>query len=134
MPRDAPATNPYKGQTGIARVVKAFFHSLDGFADAWHHESAFRQEIVLAAVMIPVACWVPATAVERALLIGSVLLVLIVELLNSSLETAIDRISYDDHDLSRRAKDFGSAAVLVTLVLAAVVWALVLGHRLLGYP
>ncbi len=132
MPGGASATNPHKGIRGIARVAKAFFHSLDGFADAWRHESAFRQEIVLAAVMIPVACWVPATAVERALLIGSVLLVLIVELLNSSLETAIDRISYDDHDLSRRAKDFGSAAVLVALVLAAVVWALVLGPRLLG--
>jgi len=132
MPGGASATNPRKGNTGTARIVRAFFHSLDGFADAWRHESAFRQEIVLAAVMIPVACWVPATAVERALLIGSVLLVLIVELLNSSLETAIDRISYDDHDLSRRAKDFGSAAVLLALVLAAVVWALVLGQRLLG--
>lgn len=87
------------------------------------HESAFRQEIFLAAALIPIACFVPLPATERALLIGSVLLVLVVELLNSSVEAAIDRISLDRHSLSKRAKDLGSAAVLVTLVLLAVVWA-----------
>jgi diacylglycerol kinase (ATP) len=117
--------SPFKGKTGLARIVQAFFNSLSGFADAWRHESAFRQEILLAAVLVPAAFLVPATAAERVLLIAAVLLVLIVELLNSSVEAAIDRISFDRHNLSKRAKDLGSAAVLVALVLMGVVWALI---------
>ena len=118
--------SPFKGKTGIARVVQAFFNSLAGCADAWTHESAFRQEILIAAVLIPVALLVPVTPVERALLIAVVLIVLIVELLNSSVEAAIDRISFEHHSLSKRAKDIGSAAVFVSLGLAVLVWCVVL--------
>ena len=121
-----PAESPFKGKTGAARIVQAFFNSLAGLGDAWRHESAFRQEILLAAVLVPAALAVPVTGPERALLVGSVLLLLVVELLNSSVEAAIDRISLERHSLSKRAKDLGSAAVLVTLVLLAAVWALVL--------
>jgi len=120
------AESPFKGKTGIARIVQAFFNSLAGLGDAWRHESAFRQEILLASVLLPAAFAAPVTGPERALLVASVLLVLVVELLNSSVEAAIDRISLDRHQLSRRAKDLGSAAVLVALVLLAVVWAIVL--------
>lgn len=118
--------SPFKGKTGIARIVQALFNSLAGLGDAWRHESAFRQEILLASVLLPVAFAVPVTGPERALLVASVLLVLVIELLNSSVEAAIDRISLDRHQLSRRAKDLGSAAVLVTLALLAMVWAIVL--------
>jgi diacylglycerol kinase (ATP) len=126
----APAESPFKGKTGLARIVQAFLNSLAGLRDAWRHESAFRQEILLAAILVPLACVVPVTGTERALLVGSILLVLVVELLNSSVEAAIDRISLDRHSLSKRAKDLGSAAVLVTLVLLAVVWGMVLVPRL----
>jgi diacylglycerol kinase (ATP) len=120
------AESPFKGKTGAARIVQAFLNSLAGLGDAWRHESAFRQEILLAAVLLPVALAVPVGGYERALLVATVLLVLVVELLNSSVEAAIDRISLDRHQLSKRAKDLGSAAVLVTLALLAAVWALVL--------
>ena len=118
--------SPHKGQRGLRRLVNALFYSLSGLRLAFHHESAFRQEIVLAAVLIPLALVVPAAAAERVLLIGTVLLVMIVELLNSSVEAAIDRISFDHHSLSKRAKDIGSAAVFVSLVLLGVVWGVVL--------
>jgi diacylglycerol kinase (ATP) len=127
---DGIAGSPFKGKTGLRRIVLAFFNSLAGLADAWRHESAFRQELLLACALVPVAFAVPMPAVERALLIASVLLVLVVELLNTGVEVAIDRISLDRHALSKRAKDIGSAAVLVSLVLLAVVWALVLPPRL----
>jgi diacylglycerol kinase (ATP) len=117
--------SPFKGKTGMVRILHAFFNSIAGLEDAWRHESAFRQEILLAIVLIPAALWIPVSAVERALLIGTVLLVMIVELLNTSVEAAIDRISFDQHSLSKRAKDIGSAAVFMALVLLAVVWALV---------
>jgi len=125
-PPAAPRRHAGKGRTGIARLFHATLHSIAGLADAWRHESAFRQEVALAAVLIPVAFWVDVRPAERALLVGTVLLVLVVELLNSSVEAAIDRISHEHHELSRRAKDLGSAAVLVALVLLGVVWALVL--------
>ena len=128
---DRPVESPFKGKTGIVRVVRAFFYSMAGLAAAWKHESAFRQEVVLAAVMIPIACLVPVSPVERALLVATVLLVLVVELLNSSVEAAIDRISNDHHPLSKRAKDAGSAAVFVSLVLCGVVWAILLGPLVL---
>jgi diacylglycerol kinase (ATP) len=124
------AESPFKGKTGVTRIFQAFFNSLAGLRDAWRHESAFRQEILLAAILLPAALAVPVTGPERALLVATVLLVLVVELLNSSVEAAIDRISLDRHQLSRRAKDLGSAAVLVTLVLLATVWALVLAPLL----
>lgn len=123
------AESPFKGKTGVVRIVRAFFNSMAGLEDAWRQESAFRQEILLAVVLVPIACFAPVSAVERALLIGSMLLVIIVELLNTSVEAAIDRISFDHHSLSKRAKDIGSAAVFVSLVLLAVVWALILLPR-----
>lgn len=118
--------SPFKGKTGLARIVRAFFYSLSGLSDAWRHESAFRQEVLLAIVMIPIACIVPVAPVERAMLIATVMLVIIVELLNSSVEAAIDRISTDHHLLSKRAKDIGSAAVFMSLVLCGLVWAILL--------
>ncbi len=125
-PIATPIESPFKGKRGIARIVQAFFNSIAGLADAWRHESAFRQEILLAAILVPVACAVPLEPAERALLVASVLLVLVVELLNSSVEAAIDRISFEHHSLSKRAKDIGSAAVFVTLALMALVWIVIL--------
>src|SRR5215813_744212 len=125
--------SPHKGQSGIRRLVNAFFYSLSGLAIAFRHESAFRQEIALAVVLIPVACVLPVSAVERVLLIASVLLVLIVELLNSSVEAAIDRIGFDTHRLSKRAKDLGSAAVLVALAGLAATWGMLALPALLRF-
>ncbi|MCC6301197.1 MAG: diacylglycerol kinase [Gammaproteobacteria bacterium] len=115
-----------RGHTGLTRLILAAGYSCKGLAAAWRFESAFRQEVVLFLVAAPLGAWLGATGVERALLIGSVLLVLVVELLNSAVETAIDRIGEEEHALSGRAKDIGSAAVFVSLALAVVVWALVL--------
>ena len=122
----APLESPFKGKTGLVRILNAFFHSMAGLQDAWKCESAFRQEVLLAAIMIPAACLVPVSMVERAMLIVTVALVIIVELLNSGVEAAIDRISFDHHSLSKRAKDIGSAAVFVALVLCGAVWGLIL--------
>ena len=127
-----PAQSPFKGKTGLIRIVHAFFNSCAGLADAWRHESAFRQEILLAAILVPLALALPASPAERALLIASVLLVLIVELLNTGVEVAIDRISFEHHSLSKRAKDIGSAAVFVALLLLGAVWGVVLLPRLPG--
>jgi diacylglycerol kinase (ATP) len=122
-------TNPHKGRTGIDRVIRATGYSMRGLADAYGGESAFRQEFWLAIVLLPLALWVGRGWVETALLMGSVLLVLIVELLNSGIEAAIDRISLELHELSRRAKDLASAAVFLSLVLCAGVWAAALWQR-----
>ncbi len=118
--------SPHKGKTGLRRVFNAFFYSIDGLKAALQHEHAFRQEVVLAAVMIPLALWLPASGIGKAVMIGSVLLVLIVELLNSGVEAVVDRVSLENHVLAKRAKDVGSAAVMLALVNVAVVWALVL--------
>ena len=132
IPAPAPgAAHPFKGRRGLDRIIQATFNSLSGLADACRNESAFRQEILIALVLIPAACIVPVTPVERALLIASVLVVLIVELLNTSVEAAIDRISFDHHSLSKRAKDIGSAAVFVSLVLLVVVWVLIVAPHYL---
>lgn len=111
---------------GPERVIKAYGHSLAGLAGAWRTEGAFRQEVIAAAVLVPAACLVPVPLLERALLVASVLLVMVVELLNSSMECAIDRISLERHPLSKRAKDAGSAAVMLTIVIALLVWGAVL--------
>ncbi|HEX5394274.1 MAG TPA: diacylglycerol kinase [Rhodocyclaceae bacterium] len=118
--------SPFKGKTGLRRVWNAFHYSLAGLSAAYRHEDAFRQEVWLALLLIPTACWLPAGNIGRALMIGSVLMVLIVELLNSAVEAAVDRISLENHRLAKRAKDIGSAAVLVSLVNVAVIWGLVL--------
>jgi len=121
--------SPYKGETGLRRLISATRNSLAGFAEAVRHEDAFRMELLLAAVALPLAFWVGDTAVERALLIGSVLMILLVELLNSAIEAAVDRISFENHRLAKRAKDIGSAAVLIALLNAGVIWLLIVISR-----
>lgn len=118
--------SPYKGKTGFKRLWNALGYSLAGFRAAYKHEDAFRQEVLLAAILIPLACWLPVGLLGQALMIGSVLLVIIVELLNSAVEATVDRISLDCHDLAKRAKDIGSAAVLVSLLNVGIIWTLVL--------
>ena len=118
--------SPFKGQTGLRRIWNAFSYSLSGLHAAYLNEDAFRQESLLAALLIPIALVLQQPGLAKALMIGSVLLVLIVELLNSAIEAAIDRISMDRHRLSKRAKDIGSAAVLIALINVLATWALVL--------
>ena len=118
--------SPFKGKTGLRRVWNAFHYSCAGLHAAYRHEDAFRQEVLLALVLVPLAIWLGEGAVERALLIGCVLLVLIVELINSAIEATVDRISLDRHPLAKRAKDIGGAAVMIALLNAVLVWALVL--------
>jgi diacylglycerol kinase (ATP) len=118
--------SPYKGKTGLQRVMNATGYSWAGLSAAFRHEDAFRQEVFLALLLIPLAFYLGDTGVERALMIAAVLGVLIVELLNSALEAAVDRISLEHHQLIKRAKDMGSAAVMLALVNVAAVWALVL--------
>ena len=121
----------FKGRTGIDRVVHATKYSLAGLRAAWVNESAFRQEALLAAFLIPLSFWLANTWTGFALLAGSVLLVLVVELLNSGIEAVVDRISLEPHELAGRAKDFGSAAVFIALVLCGVVWTAALAARFL---
>lgn len=118
--------SPYKGKTGLIRLKNAFFYSVDGLRAAYVCEDAFRQEVWLAVLLIPAACWLPVPIVETAMLLASVILVLIVELLNSAIEAAVDRIGLENHRLSKRAKDIGSAAVLLSLINVAVIWGSVL--------
>lgn len=115
-----------KRATGLRRIVLATRYSLEGLAAAVKGEAAFRQELALAVIFVPLGIWLGKTGIERALLAGSVLLVLIVELLNSAVEAAVDRISDERHPLAKRAKDLGSAAVMLSLASAAAVWLLVL--------
>jgi diacylglycerol kinase (ATP) len=121
--------NPHKGRSGLDRMLRATGYSIEGLKTAYRGESAFRQESVLALVMLPAAFILGATWIEVAVLAGSVLLVLIVELLNSGIEAAIDRVSLDLHDLSKRAKDLASAAVFLSLLLCAGIWLTALLHR-----
>ena len=122
-------TNPFKGHTGLDRVVRATGYSLAGLKTAYRGESAFRQEFWGAVLMLPLAFWLGNTWSEMALLVGTVVLVLIVELLNSGIEAAIDRVSLDLHDLSKRAKDLASAAVFLSLLLCGGVWLSALWKR-----
>jgi len=118
--------NPGKGRTGLRRLLEATRYSIAGLAEAARHEAAFRQELLLAAVLVPLGLFLGRTGLERALLVGSVLLVLVVELLNSAVEATVDRISLEKHPLAKRAKDLGSAAVMLSLVMLGTVWLLVL--------
>lgn len=120
------AQSPHKSKTGLRRVWHALFYSVDGVKAAFTYEAAFRQEVALAVLLIPLALWLPVSGVGKALMIGSVLLVLIVELLNSAIEAAVDRNSLEQHPLAKRAKDIGSASVMLALANALVVWGLVL--------
>lgn len=118
--------SPYKGKTGLRRLINAFGYSINGLRATYRLEDAFRQEIVLAAVLIPVALLLPVAATGRALLLASIFHVLIVELLNSAIEAAVDRISLDNHELAKLAKDIGSAAVMLSLACMTTVWVVVL--------
>jgi len=118
--------SPYKGKTGIKRLINAFKYSVAGTLAAFKHEDAFRQEVILSAILIPLGIYLGQTATEQALMIASILLIIIVELLNSSVEATVDRISVKRHKLAKRAKDIGSAAVFFSLINAAVIWFLIL--------
>lgn len=131
MPEQAPfpaVVNPQKSRRGLSRVWHATGYSLAGLRAGWN-ETAFRQEALASVLLIPVAFWLGRSWIETVLLAGTVILVLIVELLNTGIEAAIDRIGPEWHDLSKRAKDMGSAAVLLSLLLCAATWMLALFHR-----
>lgn len=119
----------YKSTGGLLRIVRAFGYSLQGLGAAWRHEAAFRQETLLAAILIPLGLWLGNTTIERLLLAGVLVLVLVVELLNSAIEALADAISTEHHPLLGRAKDVGSAAVLLVLILTGAVWIAVLAPR-----
>ena len=127
-PTELPEANPQKRRTGLTRIWYAAGYSLEGLRAGWS-ETAFRQEALAAAVLLPLAFWLGRNWAETALLAGSVLILMIVELLNTSIETAIDRIGPEWHDLSKRAKDMGSAAVLLSLLLCGGIWAAALVQR-----
>jgi diacylglycerol kinase (ATP) len=118
--------NPHKGNKGLTRAIKAAINSWAGIKYAVKEESAFRQELGLVFVLLPTSCFLPVSTTEHVLLIIVLLLVLIVELINSGLEAAIDRISFENHGLSKRAKDYGSAAVMLTIFLFVISWVYIL--------
>jgi diacylglycerol kinase (ATP) len=118
--------SPYKGKTGLRRLMNAFSYSIAGTLAAFKHEDAFRQEVFLAVVLTPVALYFGETAIDQALMISSLLFIIVVELLNSSIEATVDRISVKHHKLAKRAKDIGSAAVFFSLINAAFIWFLLL--------
>lgn len=125
-PAARTAESPHKGKTGFTRLWNATTYSIAGLKAAFRHEDAFRQEVLLAAILIPAALLLPASGAGKAMMVASVLLVLVVELLNSAVEAAVDRISLANHTLAKRAKDIGSAAVMLALINVPVVWLLVL--------
>lgn len=120
-----PICSPFKGVKGIKRLTNATRYSVAGFKAAWQNEAAFREELIACAILAPAALLLGNTGVERALLLGSLLLVLIAELINSAIESVVDRIGFEAHELSGRAKDIGSATVLLAIILAVVTWGLV---------
>lgn len=119
-------TAPYKDNKGLKRIWNAFFHSVNGFRACFRTEEAFKQEIFLAVILIPLGLYLGATPVERLLLCSSVMFVLLVELLNTAIERAIDRISFEKHELSKESKDMGSAAVLLSILIALFCWVVIL--------
>ena len=116
----------FKGKKGLTRLINALGYSRDGLRAAWQNEAAFREEILLATIAIPLALLLAKTGVDRALMMGSIILILIVEILNSAVEAVVDKASPEKHELAKRAKDMGSAAVLLSLLNAVVVWACIL--------
>lgn len=129
LPESAAPANPQKARTGLNRIWHAAGYSIEGLRAGWH-EKAFRQEALAAMVLLPVSAWLGKSWVETALLAGSVVIVMIVELLNTGIETAIDRIGPEWHHLSKRAKDMGSAAVLLALLLCAGIWGAAVFQRI----
>lgn len=126
-----PDGRTLKGKRGLQRLLNAARYSVDGLRAAWRHEDAFRQEAILAAIMIPLALWLPVGLIEKIVLAGVVLLVLIVELLNTAVEVAIDRDSYEINSLGKRAKDLGSAAVMLSLLFAGGTWVAIIATHYL---
>ena len=118
--------SPFKSRGGLSRLVSATRYSIAGLRAAWRVEASFRQEVAVCAVLVPVALWLPVGALTRLALIGVLVLLLIVELLNSALEAVVDRVGFETNELSKQAKDLGSAAVLLCILLAATTWATVL--------
>jgi diacylglycerol kinase (ATP) len=119
-------TSHHKGKSGLRRIWSAFHYSIAGLKAAFTHEDAFRQEVMLAAVLIPVALVFGGSGIGKAVMVASVVIVLVVELINSAIEATVDRVSLEEHHLAKRAKDIGSAAVMISLVNVALVWSLVL--------
>lgn len=126
-----PDSSPYKSKGGLRRVIRACRYSLQGFQAALKHEASFRQEAALAIIMLPAAWWLGRSLTEVLVLMAAVMLVLVTELLNSAIEAVCDALTVETHPLIGRAKDIGSAAVMVTLIFAGLVWASVLIDRVL---
>ncbi len=122
--------SPFKSRGGFERLQGALRYSINGFRQAWREEAAFRQEVAVCAALLPAALWLPVAPVERIVLIGSLVFVLIIELLNSAIEAVVDRVSFDRHELSKRAKDLGSAAVMLALLMAGASWLAILAPLL----
>jgi diacylglycerol kinase (ATP) len=118
--------SPYKGKTGFKRILNAFGYSFSGLSEAFKNEDAFRQEVFLATLLIPLTFWLEHDPLRQALMIACVFLILIVELINSAIEATVDRISLDNHRLAKRAKDIGSASVLIGFINLFVVWTLII--------
>ncbi len=123
------AVSEFKSKSGVKRIFSAFFYSIDGLRAAWRQEHAFRQELVLVVIGIVIALFLPVSAFEKLMMIAVLVLVLVVELLNSAIEAVVDRVSLERHALSKNAKDFGSAAVLLTFLIAVATWAVILVNR-----
>lgn len=134
MSENRPVVSQFKSKRGLKRIISAARYTLSGLATAYRTEHAFRQELMLVSVGVVVALLLPVAAVEKLLLVGVLVLVLIVELINSAIEAAIDRISLDVHPLAKNAKDFGSAAVGLSLALAGLTWAVLLFPLLARLP
>ena len=125
MSKNEQPASQYKSKSGIRRILNAFFYSIEGFKTAWRGEHAFRQELALVIVATVAALLIPVPALQKLMLIGVLVLVLVVELLNSAIEAVVDRVSLEANPLSKNAKDFGSAAVFLTFTLAAATWAVI---------
>jgi diacylglycerol kinase (ATP) len=126
MPHEKPIVSAFKSRSGLRRIAGAIRYSLHGLRSAWKHEHAFRQEVAVIVPAAVAALLLPVTALEKLLLLATMVLVLVVELVNSAIEAVVDRISLEWHPLSKNAKDFGSAAVMLSLLLSAAAWGVVL--------
>ncbi|MFZ6658411.1 diacylglycerol kinase [Undibacterium sp. TJN19] len=129
MSEKEQAVSEFKSKSGLRRIFSAFFYSIDGFRSAWKNEHAFRQELVLVVIGAVIALILPVSAFEKLMMIAVLMLILVVELINSAIEAVVDRVSLERHTLSKNAKDFGSAAVLLTLLIAVATWTVILLDR-----
>ncbi len=129
MSEKEQAVSEFKSKSGLRRIFSAFLYSIDGFRSAWKNEHAFRQELVLVVIGAVIALFLPVSAFEKLMMIAVLLLILVVELINSAIEAVVDRVSLERHTLSKNAKDFGSAAVLLTCLIALATWIVILLDR-----